>query len=95
MKVVFSGPALAELDEILSYIDARSPAGAAHVERRIRHALEHLEDQPEAARQVEQRPAVRRLPLARYPYVIYYTIEAERVVVLRLLHGVRRQPWSE
>jgi len=43
---------------------------------------------------VEQRPSVRRLPLARYPYVIYYEVGGDAVTILRILHGSRRQPWE-
>ena len=69
--------------------------GAAHVEGRIRRAFEHIEQFPEAAERVEQRPGVRRFPLARYPYVIYYEIADDAVTVLRILHGARRGPWDE
>ncbi len=95
MRLVLSRLALAELDEILSFISAQSPRGAAHVEARIRRAFEHIAHHPEAAGRVEQRPSVRRLPLARYPYVIYYAIGADAVTVLRILHGARRQPWEK
>jgi plasmid stabilization system protein ParE len=92
MKLVLSQLALVELDEILGYIRERSPLGAKNVEARIRRAFDHISRHPEAAERLEQRPAVRRLPLARYPYVIYYEIDAEVVTVLRILHGARRRP---
>lgn len=38
---------------------------------------------------------MRRPPLVRYPYVIYYEIGKDAVTVLRVLHGTRRQPWSK
>jgi len=66
-----------------------------HVEARVRRAFEHIARYPEATERVEQRPLVRRLPLVRYPYVIYYEIGAEAVTILRILHGARRQPWSD
>lgn len=95
MKVVFSRLALAELDDILTFLSERSPLGAAHVERRIRQAMERMARHPEATTRVEQRPEVRRLPLGRYPYVIYYIVDPETVTVLRILHGARKQPWRE
>ena len=33
---------------------------------------------------------VRRLPLGNYPYVIFYTVEADEVAILRIRHGARR-----
>ena len=92
MKLVLSRLALAELDDILTYIAERSPLGAAHVEARMRHAFDHIARHPEAAERVAQRPGVRRLPLIRYPYVVYYEIGANEVTILRILHGARRQP---
>jgi toxin ParE1/3/4 len=93
MKVVFSRLALAELDEILGYLSERSPLGAEHVEARILRALDHIAQHPHAAEEVAQRPGVRRLPLGRYPYVIYYEVIASDVTILRILHGARRAPW--
>jgi toxin ParE1/3/4 len=93
MKVVLSRLAVAELDGILAYIAERSPLGAQHVEARIRRALDHIARYPGAAEEVALRPGVRRLPLKRYPYVIYYEVGAESVTVLRILHGARRPPW--
>lgn len=95
MKLVLSRPALAELDDILRYLSERSPLGATHVQIRMRRAFEHIAHCPEAAERVEQRPDVRRFPLARYPYVIFYEIAEDTVTVLRILHGARRPPWGE
>jgi plasmid stabilization system protein ParE len=64
----------------------------------LRVAFAHIADLPEAAQAVEQRPDVRRLPLGRYPYVIYYEIGPDAVTILRILrilHGARRQPWND
>lgn len=95
MKLVLSRLALAELDEILGYISERSPLGALHVEARMRRAFDHIARHPKAAESLEERPGVRRLPLARYPYVIYYEFGPDAVTILRILHGARRQPWDE
>jgi plasmid stabilization system protein ParE len=95
MRLVLSRLALAELDEILAYLSQRSPLGAAHVEARMRSAFDHIARHPEAAERLWERPDVRRFPLGRYPYVIYYEIEQETVTVLRILHGARKQPWSD
>jgi len=89
MRLVLSRLALAELDEILTYISERSPSGARNVEARFRHAFEFIAHHPEAAQRLEQRPDVRRLPLVRYPYAICYEIGPAAVTVLRILHGAR------
>jgi toxin ParE1/3/4 len=95
MTLVLSRLALAELDEILGFVAERSPLGAKHVEARFRRAFDLIVRHPEAAQRLEQRPDVRRLPLARFPYVIYYEVAKDQVTVLRILHGAREQPWDE
>jgi len=95
MRLELSTPALADLDEILGFLSERSQLGAEHVETRLRRAFVHIASFPEAAQAVEQRPGVRRLPLGRYPYVIYYEIGRDTVTVLRILHGARWQPWED
>jgi toxin ParE1/3/4 len=95
MRFELSKPALADLDEILGFLSERTQLGAAHVEARLRRAFAHIVNFPEAAQAVEQRPGVRRLPLGRYPYVIYFEIGRDTVTVLRILHGARRQPWGD
>lgn len=94
MRLVLSRLALAELDDILGYLNDRSPLAARHVEARIRRAFDHIERFPDAAERVAQRPDVRRLPLSRYPYVLYYEVGADTVTILRIVHGARRPPWS-
>jgi toxin ParE1/3/4 len=95
MRVVLSRIALSDLDQILTYIAERSPHGARNVEVRFRHAFELIARHPLAAERVEQRPDVRRLPLVRYPYAIYYEVGADEVTVLRIMHGARRRPWGD
>jgi len=95
MRVVLSRIALAELDEILTYIGKRSPSGARNVEARFRQVFELIARHPQAAERLEQRPEVRRLPLGRYPYAVYYEAGPDAVTVLRIMHGARQQPSSD
>jgi toxin ParE1/3/4 len=94
MRLVLSRYALAELDDILGYLRKQSPLGAKHVEARIRSTFDRIARHPEAAERVEQRLEIRRVPLVRYPYVIYYEVGPDAVTVLRILHGARTQPWE-
>jgi toxin ParE1/3/4 len=49
---------------------------------------------PQGFQEVAERPGVRRVPLVRYPYLIFYKIFADEVVVLRVVHGARKEPWE-
>jgi addiction module RelE/StbE family toxin len=94
MKVRYTETALAEIAEILAYISERNATAAAAVVARVEHLIRDLSQAPKMAQQTDA-PGVRRPPLGRYPYVIFYTIEAEEVVILHVRHGARRLPWDE
>ena len=78
--------------QIAGYLTARSPAGARAVEQRIRRIVALLAEFPGAGRALEQRPAVRVMPLGRYPYLIFYNYRApdEELTVLHVRHGARK-----
>jgi toxin ParE1/3/4 len=94
MKVVFSRAALADLDEVLTYIERNSPFGAERVYAAVLRAIRRVAEHPLSSQAVEQRPEIRRVPLVRYPYIIYYEVGATEVTILRILHGARLQPWE-
>jgi len=92
MNVVFSKLARGQLDEILSHIAQRRARSAWRPDsvRLLSSSHQH----PQAAQEMTGRPGVRRAPLIRYPYLIYYTIDADEVTILRIRHAARR-PWDE
>lgn len=94
MKVRLSKLALAELDLILSDIRAVNPLAAARFEARIERVFERIAQFPKGAQEVENRPGIRRVPLVRYPYVVHYAIIDGDVMILRIIHGARRNPWE-
>src|SRR4030095_4084462 len=61
-------------------IAQHNPGAAQRVEDTIRTRCERLADFPYAAVATDE-PNVRRLPLVRYPYTIYYRIDAMRGLV--------------
>jgi toxin ParE1/3/4 len=94
MKVQYTEIALRELDEILAYIADRNVAAAASVRARIEELVEQLSHFPYLAQETDRR-GVRRVPLGNFPYVIFYAVEAEEVVILRIRHGARWPLWDE
>ncbi|MFN3548993.1 MAG: type II toxin-antitoxin system RelE/ParE family toxin [Mesorhizobium sp.] len=64
------------------------------LELRLRQVLERIANQPNAAREVVQRPGVRVLPLVRYPYKVFYRVRSDSVLILHIRHAAR-QPWVE
>lgn len=94
MRVRFTETALAEIEEIHSYIAANNPAAAAIVRSQIEHTIALIGTLPKMGR-IKYRQFVRMLPVRRYPqYLIFYAIEEDEVVILNVRHGARLRPWE-
>jgi toxin ParE1/3/4 len=82
----------AELDEVLAYIEARSPQGARRVQARIQFVINLLLQHPHAG-QLTSKGRLRRVIASPYPYLIFYRATENEIVI----HGVRlgaRRPSS-
>ena len=90
MKVVYAERARLDINDIYESIAAHNPAAAQRVEDRIRTTCEGLADFPSGAAATDE-PNVRRVPLVRFPYTIFYRIDPVRDVVeiARVVHGAR------
>ncbi len=94
MRVRYTETALAEIEEIFSYIEADNPAAAAAVKAHIEHTIRLIGRLPKMGR-LKYREIVRMLPIRRYPqYLVFYAIEGDEVVILNVRHGARRSPWD-
>jgi plasmid stabilization system protein ParE len=94
MKVKYSRLALADLEAIWAYLESENPVAAVRFSQRLESIVARLARFPKAAAEIVERPGVRRVPLIRYPYAIYYKIVIGEVVILRIVHGARRDPWK-
>jgi plasmid stabilization system protein ParE len=66
VKVRYTGRALAQLDAIYSYIEARDRRSAIAVKARIKRAIDRLARFPYSCRATKL-PGIRVLPIVRYP----------------------------
>ena len=89
VNVHYTRRALAQIDDALTYIEARSPQGATHVRDRILALVALLQKRPHAGR-ATSRPNVRRLPTNPYPYLIDDRVSEDEIVILRFRHSARR-----
>ena len=94
MKVRYTETALVEINEIFAYISAQNPQAAERVVARVERTINNLRDFPEMAQETRE-PGARRIPAGRYPYLVYYTVEADEIVILHVRHGARLAPWEE
>ena len=86
MRVRYSVPALADLANILAYIDARSPQGARKVRARIEETLNLLLSNPFIGARTRQG---RRISAWPYPYLIFYEVTKDTIMVHAIRHGAR------
>ena len=95
MNLRYTPKALAELAEILAYITERSPRGAPKVQARIQAITALLVQYPHCG-QLTSESGLRRIVTPPYPYLIFYEVTSEEVVIIGIRHAARdpEQPRS-
>jgi len=90
MTLVYAPRARQDIAEIFDAVALHSPSAAHRIEDAIRLNCERLADFPRSAVATDQ-PGVRRLPVVRYPYAIFYRVGAVRedVEIVRVVHSSR------
>ncbi len=91
MIVRYTRRAQHDLQSILKYIDERSPRGASNVKLAIKRAIDMIGENPGVGHPTGK-GATRGMAIGRYPYLVYWTIEANEVWVIHIRHGARK-PW--
>ena len=90
MNLRYLPRAVNDIIAIADYLTERNPPAARAVEARILGAADLLSRFPALGRELEQRPGVRVWPVARYPYLIFYSAAGDEVLVLHIRHGARQ-----
>ena len=88
MKIRYTDPALADLSSILDYIAEHSPQGAKRVQSRIQYIIELLTNQSHIGVRTDD-PAIRRLTTLPYPYLIFYEVTENEIIIHALRHVAR------
>ncbi len=88
MKVRYTDTAATEVEDILDYISRHNPTAATQLNARIEQTIGVIADFPEMA-QISDEPGVRRMPVGRYPILIFYAVENNELVVLHVRHAAR------
>jgi toxin ParE1/3/4 len=89
MNVVYAPRALRDLESISTYLIERSPSGAAKVLGAIKSSIDTLGYFPQIGRLVDN-AGHRRVPVIRYPFVIFYRVAGDDLLVLHIRHAARR-----
>jgi toxin ParE1/3/4 len=87
-KLRWSLAAAGDLEEIDRYLNLNHPVFALETVRRIYSSARSLKQFPEKGRPGKI-TGTRELVLTPLPYVIVYSVESERVHLLRIFHGAQ------
>lgn len=89
MKIVYSPRALRDLYDIEAYLVERSVTGTRNVLAAIKLAIDNLEKFPKIGIPVAGEDRY-RLPVQRYPYLVFYKLADDGIFILHVRHGARR-----
>jgi len=89
MNVVFAPRALRDLESIGAYLVERNPSGAVNVLGAIKSSIDTLGFFPQIGRLVDD-AGHRRVPVPHYPYVIFYRVAEDELLILHIRHTSRR-----
>ncbi len=92
MRVQWSAPALSDLQNISSYIEAANSLQSANrITRAVYESVQSLKMLPNRGRP-DRLQDTRELLVPKLPYVIVYRVLQDRVSIVRILHGAQRWP---
>lgn len=92
MKIRYTRRALVDLRLISEYIRQHVPQGADRARAIIQDQLARLETHPNLGRATAKRD-IRILTITQLPYVVYYQIDEDAVLILHVRHQ-RRAPFD-
>ena len=88
MRIRYTEPALADLDEILRFIGVNAPEGAKKVQRRLQAMIDFLVLFPLAGRRTSD-GSIRRILVSPYPYLIFYEVRDQDIFIHAVRHAAR------
>jgi plasmid stabilization system protein ParE len=95
MNIVYAPRATSDLEQIGIHSGrAFGQAVAVALETFIRATIARIAVMPESGLRVPGRPGVRVVPLVRYPFKVFYTVERDALTILHVRHAARH-PWEE
>lgn len=100
IRVEWSDPARADLDDLVRYISKDSAYYARLFAERILHATRRLKDFPESGRAIPEAEDDLLREIIVQGYRVMYRLEPDRALVLAVMHGSRsvdgeqNKPWE-
>ncbi|MBI5470669.1 type II toxin-antitoxin system RelE/ParE family toxin [Candidatus Kaiserbacteria bacterium] len=91
LKTRLSPRAVRDLTDIRNYLIKESPQGAESVRRAIERCVTAIGEFPGYGLETSNE-RVRVMPVSSYPYLVYFTVEKETIVVVHVRHSSRMPP---
>jgi toxin ParE1/3/4 len=91
MRVRYTPRARDDLQAIIDYLSNQSLQGVRNVKRSLDATIKLIGNFPDSGRLAGE-DGVRVLPLGRYPYLVYWIVEAGEAWIVHIRDG-RRLPW--
>lgn len=88
-EVIWTEPAIADLDAIADYIALDNPSAAALLVQRVFRHVEQLDSHPLSGAKLPELRGWRYRQIVEYPCRVIYRVEKRRVYVLHVVRGER------
>lgn len=88
-EIVWSEPALSDLDAIADYIALENPTAAAELVKRIMHHVAQLADHPESGSRPQELKRSRYRQIIESPCRVFYRHDGRTVFILHVMRTER------
>lgn len=95
-KIIWTAPALEDLQAVVRYIARNDPTAAVRVGDKIIDHIEVLKSFPEIGPVYRRRPAGDVRQITCRPFRVFYRLNRDKrlVEILHVWHGARQEPWD-
>ena len=90
VEIVWSEPALADLDAIADYIALDNPSAASDLVRRVFAHTDQLAEHPRSGPKLSELPGWRYRQISEPPCRVIYRCEKDRVLILHVVRAERQ-----
>ena len=88
-EIIWSEPALADLDAIADYIALENPVAAAELIKRIFGHIEQLADHPESGSRPQELGKSRYRQIVEPPCRVFYRYDGHKIFILHVMRTER------
>ena len=88
-EIIWSEPALSDLDAIADYIALENPAAAAELVKRVVGHVGQLADHPESGSRPQELKRSRYRQIVEPPCRVFYRYDGQRVFILHVMRSER------